>query len=674
MKMNLYPKIAFDGIRKNRRLYFPYILTGALMVAMFYIFSFLTESPAIKNMTGGDILMSVLPLGSLVVAVFSVLFLFYTNSFLIKQRYREFGLYSILGMDKLNICRIMLWENLFIAVISTAMGILSGILFSKGAELIVLNLLKADISFDLSIGQKALWQTPLVFLGIYLLLFISSIVRMISLKPLALMQSSKVGEKISKWTWLPAISGIIILSAAYYIAVKIDEPLTALVWFAFAVILVIIATYLLFMAGSVVFCKLLQKNKNYYYKKNHFVSVSSMVYRMKRNGAGLASICILLTMVLVTLSFTASLYAGLDDTLNTRYPNGVNVYITYRNIDGISDGNTEILKNRITPHSGKNNKLIISRSCELPGMFTENGILIDFTNVSIPTVSYDRVGYLYVLSLDEYNAMSGNSKTLENDECLLYTSRIDFLSNTFTVEHGNTYKIKEHLKSFSGNGQLAVFTTPSVYMVVNNIYDFAAPIKDLKNLADEPMMTYIWRCGFDMKTAEAEKNVALNIENDLSELASGDDIALFSSESREAGRDSFYDMYGSLFFLGIMLSTVFMFAAVLIIYYKQICEGYEDKSGFEIMQKVGMTKRDIKKSINSQMLTVFFLPLGFAGIHLAFAFPFISKILLLFAFNNMALSIGICFGCFLIFGIIYAFVYKITSVAYYSIVSGGDNK
>ncbi len=670
MRAGLYPIIAWDGIRKNKRMYFPYILTGALMTAMYYIFSFLPESPALSHMKGGTILMDMLPLGAWTVAIFSVLFLFYANSFLIKQRYREFGLYNILGMGKPNICIVMLWENIFVSAMSILAGLLSGIVFSKGAELILLNLLKLDISYTLGIGVGAFWKTPLLYGGIYLLLLINSFIRVAFSKPLSLMQSSKEGEKISKWNIVPAIMGTIILIVAYYIALQIDEPLTAVIWFFFAVVLVIIATYLLFIAGSVVFCRLLQKNKKYYYKKNHFVSVSSMVYRMKRNGAGLASICILLTMVLVTLSFTASLYFGIEETLKTRYPMGVNVSVLYNDINGISDENIGMLKSRITEHSGKNNDLISSRFCELSGLFTENGILIDVENVNMMEVSYDRVGYLYVLSLEDYNKMSNENKSLEKGECFIYTDRVEISGDTFEVEYGGSYIIKERLTSFSEIGEAAVSITPSAYMVVNDLLDFAAPIKDLKNSANESMMTYIWQCGFDMKDADAEIQAALDIEDNLKKVCKDETVVRFSSDSREASRSSLYDMCGSLLFLGIMLSLVFMVAAVLIIYYKQICEGYEDQARFEIMQNVGMTKRDIKKNINSQMLTVFFLPLAFAGIHLVFAFPFLSEILLMFSFSNTALSVVVSIGCFLIFGIFYAVVYKITSGAYYSIVSG----
>lgn len=670
MRAGFYPKLAWEGIRKNKRLYFPYMLTGSVMVMMYYILSFLIESPTLSQMPGGSVLMSVLPLGCVVIAVFSLLFLFYTNSFLIKQRYREFGLYNILGMDKRNISKIMIWECLFVALISIVSGLLAGIVFSKASELVLLNLLHMDITFDLNVGLVSLCQTPIVYGVIYLLLLLNSLIKVRRSKPLELIQSNKVGERIPKRVWVDATIGVIFLGIAYYLAISIEEPLAALITFFIAVLLVIGGTYELFMAGSVVFCKLLQKNKRYYYKPNHFVSVASMVYRMKRNGAGLASICILLTMVLVMISSTASLYFGEEDSLRNRYPNGVNITATFDSIEGISDKKINMLRDKIREYSGDDADLTGVRACEIPGLITEDGIIINMDNAT--HFSYDNVGYLSVISLEDYNSMMGTNETLSDNECLIYCNRLSFEWNTFTMEYGETYKVKEILTEFIADGDMEAMVTPTVYLVVNDLYSFAEPVYNMKNSAGNPMMMYNWRCGFDADIAEKEIAAAKNIREVFKEKYNEGDSSIysFSVHSREAQRDSFYELYGSLFFLGIMLSIVFLLAAVLIIYYKQISEGYEDHSRFEIMQKVGMTKKDIRKSINSQMLTVFFMPLIFAGIHLAFAFPFISKILLMLGYNNTLLSIIVNLLCFAVFGVFYSLVYKITSNSYYTIVSG----
>ncbi len=673
MRAGFYPKLAWEGIRKNKRLYFPYILTGGVMVMMYYILSYLIESPVLANMPGGSVLMTVLPLGCVVIAFFSLLFLFYTNSFLIKQRYREFGLYNILGMDKRNISKIMAWESVFVCGIVLVTGLISGIALSKIAELVLLNLLKMDVNFDLHLGVISLRQTPLVFGGIYLLLLLNSLVKVRRSKPLELMQSSKVGERVLKRTWLFALAGVVLLAAAYYLAASIKESITALAWFFIAVILVIIGTYLIFISGSVAFCKLLQKNKKYYYKPNHFVSVSSMVYRMKRNGAGLASICILLTMVLVMLASTTTLYFGEEDSLNNRCPNDVNILLTYHDLDGIQDEKLSSLRTMIEKHSGSDADITGVRACEVPGLITQEGIIIDtnsHTNFSIS--DYEQVGYLSVMSLDDYNNVMGTDVVLGDDECLVYCDRLNIQWDTFTMEYGETYKVKKQLKDFKVDGDTSAMITPTVYLVVEDLYAFVQPVQDMKSSAGDPLMVYDWRCGFDVDTEEKEREAVAALKEQFRAMyiENEDVFYTFSIQSREAQRDAFYDVFGSLFFLGIMLSIVFLLAAVLIIYYKQLSEGYEDQSRFEIMQKVGMTKRDIRKSINSQMITVFFLPLLLAGIHLCFAFPFISKILVLFGFDNTLLSIIVNLGCFAVFGLFYALVYKITSNVYYAIVSG----
>ncbi len=677
MRAGFYPKLAWEGIRKNRRFYFPYLLTGCVMVMMFYILRALMDSPSLAQMKGGSVLMSVLPLGCIVIGVFSLLFLFYTNSFLIKQRYREFGLYNVLGMDKGNIRRIMRWEALFVALLALAGGLAAGLLFSKAAELVLLNLLGMNIGFDLSLSVKALGQTVLVYGAIYLLLLFNSVLRVGRSQPLELLQSSHTGERIPKRTWLFAVAGAALLAMAYWLAVSIQEPLTAAVWFFVAVVLVIVGSYLLFIAGSVAICRLLQKNKRYYYRPRHFVSVSSMVYRMKRNGAGLASICILLTMVLVMLTSTSCLYFGSEDTLYARCPYRVNISTSFDHIDGIREANLERLREVIRRYSGPEAELTGVRACEAPGLITEDGFLLDLESAGASGVSFERQGYLAAVSLEDYNLLMGEEKSLAADECMLFCSRLKLDSDSFTVEFGQRYRVKEHLTDFQVDGDTLSMAAPMVYIIVPDLEAFAAAFESLQTSAGDPLLVCDWRCGFDPAEGADEKAMADELKQALAAELAGEEKApeFFQLDvfSRQGRRESFNDMYGSLFFLGLMLSLVFLLAAVLIIYYKQICEGYEDQARFEIMQKVGMTRRDIRQSINSQMLTVFFLPLGLAGLHLGFAFPFISRILLMFAFHNTALNIAVNVACFGAVGLFYALVYKITSGAYYRIVSNGKS-
>lgn len=673
MKVVFFPKLAADGIRKNRRIYFPYILTGSIMVMMYYILSFLAESPTLGQMRGGSVLMSVLPLGGWVIAFFSALFLFYINSFLIRQRNREFGLYNILGMGKRGISWIIVWESILVGALAILAGLILGVALSKIVELSLVNLLHLDVSYKLSIGVTSLWKTALLYAGIYVLLLFSSVIRVFHMKPVELMQSNKVGEKPPKGNWLFALAGLICLAVAYYLAVSIQEPITALTVFFVAVLLVIAATYLLFISGSVVYCRLLQKNKKYYYKPNHFVSVSSMVYRMKRNGAGLASICILLTMVLVMISSTASLYFGAEDSIRSRYPRGVNISVTFQDIEGLGDENIEALRAYVRKENGGKKAVDDFRSGEIAGLFTDTGMIVDpnvLTDFNITT--YDDVGYLVIISLEDYNRMAGEKEMLKEDECILYCTRTEYTSDTFALADGNPYRVKKILDDFFLEDELKASITPAICLVVDDFEGFVEPVASLLDSLGNPMLQFDWQYGFYMDTAEEEIEAANAIRETFRNLETEGNHKIASShiESREANRAGFFEIYGSLFFLGIMLSIVFLMAAVLIIYYKQISEGYEDQSRFAIMQKVGMTKRDIRKSINSQVLTVFFSPLIFAGIHLAFAFPLLWKLLMLFNLTNRSLIVLITLISYAVFAFFYAIVYKITSNSYYTIVSG----
>ena len=673
MRINVYPKLAWEGIRKNKRLYVPYIAMGALMVMMYYLLRFLQDSPVIGVMRGAVTLSTVLPMGYAVIAIFSIIFLFYTNSFLIRQRYREFGLYNILGMNKQNVCMIMIWESIFVGGLAIVTGLAAGILLSKGAELVLFNLVHMDISFDLRISAVSVFYTITGYIIIYLMLLLNSVIKVWFAKPLDLLKSNRVGEKMPKRTWVYAAVGMVLLGAAYYLAVSIKEPLTALMYFFLAVIMVIIGTYALFMAGSVVLCRILQKNKRYYYQPNHFISVSSMMYRMKRNGAGLASICILLTMVLVMLSSTTSLYFGIEDSLVGRYPHSVNVVVEFSDVEDLNSENLKKLYEAVRENSPEVKETDCYTVGGTSGLFSDQGINLDVTSVDVSINDYEQVGTLQVMSLEEYNRLCDADETLNADECLLYANRITYDSDTFTIVDGSSYKVKKMLDNCVKDGDLDSMMNPSMIMVVSDFEECLKTVSDFRTRTEGTVMALRWKCGYDVESTEQETKEAEAIEESLarlSETKSVDGLIFYSVDSREDNRESFYDLNGSLFFLGIVLSTVFLLAAVMIIYYKQLSEGYEDYTRYEIMQKVGMTKQDIRKSINSQMLTVFFSPLLMAGLHLCFAFPFLWKIMMMFGLNNRTLIIAITVICYIIFGIFYAVVYKIISNLYFHIVSG----
>ena len=681
MKLGLFSKLAWTGIKKNRRLYIPYILTCVGMVMMFYIIDSLFYCPLLSQMSGGGEVRLALSFGRWVIAVFSMIFLFYTNSFLIRRRNREFGLYNILGMDKRNVSKIIVLESLIISIIGIAAGIALGIIFSKFAELGLLNVLREGINYSFAVEPDAVLHTIEVFAVVFFFILLNALFKVYRMDPLSLLHSEKTGEKQPKGNWLIALIGVILLATAYYVAVSIESPLSALLWFFVAVIMVIIATYMLFIAGSVVFCRILQKNKRYYYKPNHFVSVSSMVYRMKRNGAGLASICILSTMVLVMLSATISLYAGEEDSLRSRYPRNIIVDMGVFEAEDLQEDNLNNYRSLIAQVADEYNieqkDIIDYRMADIAGLMENGRLETDVTALdTFQMDTYDNVFSVYIIPLEDYNRLAGKNEILAPDETIIYCYRTDYKESTIQIADSKIMKVKEVLTEFVENGASTSLIIPSVFMVVDDFESFIQPIKGLADYNGEQMLFTNWYYGFDI---DAEDSVHREVISQLRDVFHNlnmekGKIKSLSCESSVAARENFYTLYGSLFFLGIMLSIVFVSAAVLIIYYKQVSEGYEDRSRFEIMQKVGMTKRDIRKSINSQILTVFFMPLIFAGLHLAFAFPMIWRLLQMFNLRNLNLLIIVTIGAFLIFALFYGIIYRITSNAYYSIVSGAGER
>lgn len=678
MKKGIYSRLALTGIKKNKKLYIPYILTCIGMVMMFYIITFLSSSDMMMNYPGGETMRGILGFGVYVIGFFAVIFLFYTNSFLVRRRKKEFGLYNILGMGKRNIARVMLWETLFIGAFSIAVGMALGVLFSKLAELVMVNIMSMDVTFGVTIDYKAIYYTVVLFAVIFFLILLNSLRQVHLSNPIALLHSENAGEKPPKANWFFAVLGVLILGCAYYLAVTIKDPVTTLAAFFFAVIMVIVATYLIFISGSVAFCKILQKKKNYYYKTNHFVSVSSMSYRMKRNGAGLASICILCTMVLVMISSTVCLYLGKEDSLRERYPRNINVTMT-----------SQIYSDLISQDANSIAKMSIE-TAENMGYKPVNAI--DYTMLSF--VSYIRDGeivfddgengfnyvtsdlwQIFIVSLDDYNRLTGSQENLDEDEVMIYTSKdMDYNYDVLKIKGQEPLNIKKVVTDFENNGVDTMQIIPALYIFVP---DLEVQVQKISEQSEDTLGNINRFVGYDIEATDQQQTDVFDEIYDwlrTSQIENADSSMYVYVEGSANEKLEFFGLYGGLFFLGIILGIVFIFAAVLIMYYKQVSEGYEDQSRFEIMQKVGMTKREIKKSINSQMLTVFFMPLIAAGVHLAFAFPMIYKMLILFGLVNKVFLIMVTVGCFLLFALLYMLVYKITSRAYYSIVSGGNEK
>lgn len=672
MKTLFFPRLAINGIKNNKKLYFPYILSCIGMVMMFYIIHSLSYSPLLREVRGGSSIEAVLSLGKFVIAVFGLLFLFYTNSFLVKKRYKEFGLYNILGMDKNSISRIILCESVTLSLIGLICGIGLGIGLSKFAELGMLNVIHREIDYRFTVTSEAVLFTVLIFGIIFLLLTVKSLIQVRHLKPLQLLKSENAGEKPIKANWVFALLGVIILGVAYYIAVSIKTPLSALITFFVAVIMVIIATYLLFMSGSVALCKILQKNKKYYYKKQHFISVSSMAYRMKRNGAGLASICILSTMVLVMLSSTTSLYFGKNDALNTRFPRNTEIEIDLQSIDNLNEEKCSIIREKYKDVFKDNNftpKNVYEYRCSsITGKINKNKINVNASADSI--VNYDDIRMLYFISVKDYNKIMDTNLSLKAGQAYLCAYRCTYNDKSIDIG-GLKLHIVKTLDNFIDIGESKYIVSPSLMFIIPD-YETLRPLDNMVDISGYKALSNEYYYGYDYDT---DDETAIDIFRkqvetiDTVDFIKNDGGYGYSAGCIALEKDDFYTTYGGMFFLGIMLSVLFIFAATMIIYYKQLSEGYEDKARFDIMQKVGMTKQDIKKSINSQILTVFFAPLIFAGLHLGFAFPLVWKILQLFNLSNLKFIILVTIGAYLCFGIFYAIIYKITAKVYYSIVA-----
>lgn len=677
MNASFYFKIAKTNIKNNRKIYFPYILTSICMVMIMYVVSFLANDPMIaKKFAGGATLQGLLKLGVYIIMIFSALFLFYTNSFITKRRKREFGLMSVLGMGKKNISLVMLWENIIVDFTSIAGGLVLGLLLSKLAQGVLFNILgESAAPLDFSVNLTDMLMTVLVFIVIFAVIFFDSIRQITFTNTIDLLHSSNKGEKEPKANYIMAVIGVVFLGVGYALSQLVQQAYSAISLFFVAVIFVIVGTYALFIAGSVALAKVLKKNKAYYYKPSHFVSVSGMTYRMKRNGAGLASICILSTMVLVMLSTTVCMFAGVEKTSQLRYPMDVTTMI------GLSNSTEEeCAVFEAEMHKKADNLGVkIEREVEYN---TWNAYVEDKnTGVFRTGEASSEVNpvQLNFFSIDAYNDtnLTGEKISLGDGEALILTYDCGYSFDTFEI---NDIKLSvKEVKPTNGNFTfLATLFSNSIPQILVFTNDSAAELyRQVKNVS-EGEKCYVNRyIGWDVSDCDDETLDQLC--SDIRQIwldgntAENTDWTLSTVYTDTYVNDFNYQVatYGGLFFLAIILGLVFISGTVLIMYYKQVTEGYEDAERYEIMKKVGMTEREIKKSINSQILTVFFAPLIAAGVHIAFAYNMIKLIL-----RVMVAAAGSAFFyttliCYAVFAVFYIAVYLITSKAYYRTISYG---
>lgn len=666
MKTLFYPRLAANGIKKNKRLYLPYILTCIAMVMMMYITTYLARSESIANTNRGVYAQWCLWLGIIVMTIFSAVFLFYSYSVLIKNRGKEFGMYNILGMNKRNIARILTLESTFTLLISLLGGLTAGILLSRLAELCMFRLLSIEPVGGLIVDPAAIAITAAVFAGIFLLLLLYSFVRIGRLSAIKLLHSEKEGEKPPRANFVFAVIGAVLLVLAYYIAVTTQSGLEVISMFFIAVLLVIIGTYMLFVSGSVALCRLLMKNRKYYYKANHFVSVSGMTYRMKRNGAGLASICILSTMVLVMLSSTISLFSGIQTSTLVR-SRDISVILKYNNYnESINRTLSDYCNTALETAKAKNYNPVNAMSydyLELGGYYSDSTIHLAPASEKGNNSSSD-IRDFYFITLADYNKTTDMNEILSDGEILIASS--DKTGSEISI-NDKKYKAKSvPMPQNISYGE----TIYSVFFIILPDSDALYDMFLLNSQVYGENASWLNRYyGFDVDgNAADEQALCEDISNTLAVKCRYSENILPSAEGRSENLDMLVATYGGLLFLGIFLGLVFIFATVLIIYYKQVSEGYEDRERFATMRSVGMTEKEIKKSINSQVLTVFFAPLIAAGIHLTFAFPIILKTVKMLGFADSTLLFVANVICFAVFALFYIFAYKITSGIYLKII------
>lgn len=667
MRNSFYFRLALTNIKKHARSYVPYIITCVITIAMFYIIKSLAFNLD-KNLSSITAATS-MSLGSIVVAIFAIIFLFYTNSFLLKKRKKEFGLYNILGMEKKHMSALIATESLIVSVISLVLGLIIGIALDKLIFMIVIKLLNGQSPLGFTIIPEAILHTVVLFCIIFAAILLNSVRIVYTTKTIELLHGSNAGEKEPKTKWLLAILGVLCLCGGYTISIISKNPVSAIELLFVAIVLVVIGTYFIFVAGITALLKLLRKNKGFYYKTSHFISVSGMIYRMKQNAVGLANICVLSTMVLVMVSTTSSLVIGMQDTINTISPYDYSI--------SVADGKTNQQIKDDIKNTAADNNLKITKFVDY--QYLEFNADLNYNNITASDYSAESknpVG-LIIVTQQDYNMLTNSNVRLSDEQVMMFCQN-SFPYSDLTI-FDQRYKVKESRK-------ISDFI-PGKNSIGYSIYDsYGIVVKDNSQLQqiskyynsfyknsetneyNEPNC-YFYECNFNVD-ADLKKQLEFNEIIKNSELYQGsyyhDSISsTFKSEILQVFRDT----YSSLFFLGIFLSILFIMATILIIYYKQISESYDDKERYEIMQNVGMSHTEVKKTIRSQVLTVFFLPLIMAGVHVAFAFPIMSGVLSLLGLMNVTLYITCTVICFLVFALMYGIIFAVTSRLYYKTVN-----
>lgn len=670
MHKGIFSRLAKQNIRNNKSTYIPYMITCIFCIAMIYMMEFLRDCPTLDQaVRQADEVRMIVFTGEIVVEIFCIIFLIYSNSFLMKRRQKEIGLYNILGLERNHIGIVMFLETIITSIGSLAGGIAAGIIGSKLALLLLLKLLHIPSVLGFYISVKGIFTCLFMFGIVFLMILFLNLAKIHLSRPVELLRGNNTGEKEPAAKWLMALIGFICLGAGYYLAVTTESPIKAITIFLLAVILVMAGTYLLFTAGSIVILKFLRRRKSFYYRTGNFISISGMLYRMKQNAIGLASICILSTGVLLMISMTVSIYFGMNDIMLNRYPYDVDMSVTSISEEECQTA-IEAFEKAIA-----DNKVPVEKSVEeiyLDIVCSKNGdqILIKPTNT---IRNSDSVLVLSLLNQAEYERLTGISANLNDGEIFAwYPSAVQ--KDSVTVDE-TEFTVKKWMdKNPLTCGEDAVSDNAVLVVTDEDFKKFDEMRTEMyKGVSSAPAGEDLTlHLGLDITGSETDKidfgTPVMEAVKDLKKNGGLSENSWITSGIRQQEYESYYADNGSLLFIGIFLGSLFLMGTAMIIYYKQISEGYEDQKRFEIMQKVGLSRQEVRSSVRRQILMVFFLPLLMAMLHITMAFPMIRRLLLLFGMTNTKLFIGCTAGTGLIFAVVYGLIYLMTARSYYHIV------
>lgn len=667
----LYFKLAKTNLSNNKPFYIPYIISSIITVAMLYMMSFLSDNKGLNKIMGADSLAIIFRLGVGIIVIFSYIFLFYTNSFIIKRRKKEIGVYNILGMEKRHLSKVLFVETIYSAIISLVCGIIVGIAFSKFILMVLYGIIGIHKTVEFFVNIHGIILCVVSFGILFLLTFLYNFMQIKLANPIELLRGTNVGEREPKTKIFMTIVGVVCLAIAYYIAITTENPLNVLTLFFVAVLLVIIGTFALFTAGSIALLKLLRNNKKFYYNKRHFMAVSGMLYRMKQNAAGLASICILSTMVLVVISTTVSMYVGIQDELMARYPNDVCVTVDYNSVIDKSSEIEKAIFDEIDSAEVKNKKAFSYLSV----FVGQKGD--DFTTDK-EHLSYQNSYLFYILSKDDFIKKDSSFKdkigNISKGEAVVVLNK-KYDKKDIKI-FGKNYKVNKSFEHTEDNDLYMISTLNGLgYIILDNDESVQELYDMQEKMLGKGANYYTNKIRFDFKSGNKKQKAAAykKIDNVVKKYFKENkndkkEISSYWVESRQENEQNFYLLYGGLFFLGIFLGTMFLIVTVMIIFYKQITEGYDDRERYQILEKVGMSSREVKDTIKSQIRIVFVLPIFAAAVHVTAAFPMVNRILKMLNFNNEKLFAGCLAATIIVFAVIYYLVFKVTSRAYYKIV------